>query len=333
MKLASFTVIAQHPKAFSKHIRNLRWATNNSISEEYIFTNKQWGLTSDRPSLKIVEVGGSPFRYYPFWALEAERAFRQLDVDALIISEGDVIYHDNIMSYVEKAINDNVIVMDNDVYDGFRIQKDNQTVYPRLWEGGLILPRKFIEDANAHNIKLFKQVKNKFLIDWMKPYTGHYVYRHPIRFELDHLERYPDWYFDTMIELTLFAFCKQYPVLHACIVSHLPYPEAVHRMYPKIYNGIFDEQVLDKMAEVIKGIKSYNSHLSTSLMDFYLTGVLNEVSPVTEKRWKNSIVGARDKVSRICRHAHEWMTADELSRLKVIDKLCVAPIIPGIKLL
>ena len=309
MKIQSLTIVAQHPKGLDMHLRNIRWAIDGDF-DPYIFTFKAYEF--DYPRVNIVSVSADPIMYYSFWRHDAREAIKESKADVLVISEQDVVYTTKLMPYIERAYDTGCIVIDSEQY-GHNIMKDHKVVYPRLWEGGMIVRTDIIRDAVNKDV-------------WLADFCQCHEVRDAARMDKDHyfiqidkkitLREMADTDFDTrfenFFEFTLYCFLNNIKADKVRLSCHLPFPEGAHRNVPELYTGPITQELLD---ELLTKSGYQPNCIPTTLLMYYLTGVC-DLSPLIRKIWQDSDEWVKQKVRRLMPSAREWMTHEELQKLQ-----------------
>jgi hypothetical protein len=309
MKIQTLTVVAQHPKGLDMHLRNIRWAIDGDF-DPYIFTFKAYEFV--RPGINIVAVAGDPLMYYSFWRHDALEAIRNSTSDVIVISEQDVLYTTKLMPYIDQVHKTGKIVIDSEQY-GHNIMKDHRVVYPRLWEGGLIVRTDVIRDAINKGVWLADFCQCHEVRDMARQDEDHYFIQIDRKISLKEMaDTAIDTRFENFFEFTLYCFLNNIKTEKVRMSSHLPFPEGAHRNVPELYTGPITEEMLDEL--LVKSGYSHNC-IPTTLLMYYLTGVC-ELSPLIRKIWLESDNWNKEKVRRLMPSAREWMTEEELQKLQ-----------------
>jgi len=235
MKIAALTIVAQHPKGIDLHLRNLRWSIDGDFSH-HIFTFEQYGFK--HPGIHFTTVDQDPMLYHSFWRHEALDLVRTTDADVLVISEQDVMYITKLMPYIEKAYNTGTVIIDMEQY-GHNIHKDGKEVYPRLWEGGMIVKADLIREAVLSGVGLADFAQNTEIRQLAAKNKDHYFFQHGGKkvylhemADMSITER-----FENFFEFTLYCFLHDIKTERALLPSHLPFPEGAHRNVPELYTS------------------------------------------------------------------------------------------------
>jgi len=196
MKVTVVTTIAQHSKGYDLHLQNLRWAINPNLI--LVQTFKKWNL-SKHEDVKLIEVDSNPYEFYFFWDHIDLRPYLP-ETDVFLFTEQDILFTRPIRANTQQiypCLESNYLA----IFDkGIKL-------YPRIWEGACFIPKQFIEDAINDGI-LFgsHSKKNHKLYDTVK-YLNTVVAGNSIAIK-DYLSSYK--FFDTLFELSLYCFHKQY---------------------------------------------------------------------------------------------------------------------------
>ena len=299
------TVVGQHPKGFGTHLRNLTWAVGVAFTP-YLITFKGWKI--DHPYL--IEVDANPMDYYHFWGSEVPTLIRSLDADVLIMSESDVFYTEDIRPLIEECHQSGRIFINTGEYGGYAIYNGEKQVYPRLWEGGMILPVKLLQKALADGIGLDIYVINEKIKEKAAEYVGYYFQR---RREMIPLEQLELTNYDTLFEFTLYCFFNGVEVREHNMACHIPFPEMAHRFLPEVYTEPIGQAVCDKFLKEFGAWRIMNWPAIVAL--YYICGAV-EKQPIFNQWWYRAHFWTVERMKQLQEKAPQWMNDEELLRLK-----------------
>lgn len=301
MRLASITMIGQFPHGIDIHTRNLLWSLT---SEDHIFI-----VTLPKIIQEFNLQNTSRITYIPFGnALNYDawinfwQAFPSLIQEYSIypewflFMEQDIWFHERptppnhpqtIRSFLPAGDYRNILL-------------DGQKIHDRVWEGAQIVHRNIVQRACEFGVN-FSFAKKTFLDrddKYEKELGGKIsmsMYNNP----------------DTMDEFNLYcAIVEKTTIEHAVKAIHLRGPESIHRKFPEIYYGATVEE-LTAVQEKVRYLD-----LLTVASCYYVVGLWDKISHLN----LTTSSDIKKEYAKLAKHAHKWLTTEEMSRVENILK-------------
>lgn len=316
MRATIVTTIAQHPKGLDLHLRNLQWALKGLDYEIVINTFQEHNILV--PGCRIIEVDADASQFYYFYD---ELDFTKFDSDVVLAIEQDIFFTEPIAWQAEICMQNCVVTnMESDFYLCL-VNKQQEVVYPRIWEGGTWIPRQLIEMSAGCSYGF----SPKLIIPGNPMYENNinilestYASCRSIQYARPLTEVLARNRVDNLFELTVFGFLHSYP--QRCFgendyeygkhLVHIRGIESLCRDKPNIYND-FDEikTLMDKVA--------YRRWCNNCALMLLLCGI-HDIEAISRwLRYRPNIENINTKIERMLIHGHEWLTNDELKRLKL----------------
>lgn len=313
MKVASISCIAQHGKGLDLHVRNLRWALSGCDYQIYIMTFSGWRFDhAAYPDVKFIEAKFRHiFHHYHFWAESLGRNLLSNSTeDVMVFTESDQLYHQNISDLCRQVHEKKHIILNNEPYHPW-IKKGKQNIYPRLWEGGLIMTGDHVRrEIRDNGISFGADVASPSTFEKLRGLSDEYTMWDK---QLNKVDR--KFAGDNFFELTLRCyFDGLYPeMLDMC--CHFPRGDWFAAFYTDTYLfGMTDEDIRELAGQ-------RNTPFTIFLM--YLCGVLE-----WRREFEQIILKAspqfKKHIEKVGRAAHEWMSPFQLDRFNHIKSLYVS---------
>ena len=297
------TVLGQHPMGLDLHIRNLRWALNEINHRIYIFTSVNHNIDHTLfPDVIFIESECKPNRWHNYWSKEIPTYIRSdCKENLFLFSQLDTIYTDKLQQTV-KTVHENQSIAISKLDHHCPLKIGNQSIYPRIWEGGTLIPRSVLFDAiQTHELRLDKRIYSEWIISKLKDCTDEVLFGKILR-SVRHGDE-----LDTFGELSIYCYLMQVPFMRCLPILHFVALETIHRKYPDCYGPLLTINCLQQFLA--------DGYSAKPVFMYYLTGCY---------RWNNVI----DKfISSLPKHdfwelnvlkksAAEWMSKKQLFRLK-----------------
>lgn len=309
MKVASISVVAQHPRGLDMHVRNLRWALEGTNNQIYIFTQKKWNFNKKLyPDVRFIEANSDdPMKYHPFWRHEIPNAICTLiNEEMLLFSEQDIFYITKLKDHIDNSYKSNKIVVSGTIYHP-PLFCGHVDLYPRVWEGGCIIPSWMIRKAVMNdNITIGNQISSEEMVEWAKKQPDDMI-MHGRQLNQINIGDY----IDTMYEFTLYCYRNAIPITKKVICTHFYPTDRIHRLNPEIYDAALTKEQIDKISIV--------SEVQCCLFAYYVCGVI-KASDALFKSMKYSKIYFRDQVEKLMSEAEEWMLPEEFQRACELTK-------------
>lgn len=308
MKVASLSVIAQFPQVLDLHVRNLRWALAGSDHHIYVFTFANWNFDKARyPDVTFLETPvEDPYDHHHFWRCEIP-AFLGSEVkeDMLSFTEADMFYYRPLLPLIQES--QPHITMNDDLYHG-GLKDNGVEVYPRLWEGGLILNSQIMREAVEAGVSLGPMLCSPEILRRIRALPDHFtVWDQPIN-RWDEAKAT-----DTLMEFTLHCYFRQMPVRRASFTTHF------HPVERVLY---FNR---DKLPAVLTYdlIKTFvwQEHIHRFLFMTYLVGETPYDDGMVSHFVKEDWYWYRRQIELLALHAEEWMPPEAYKRFRHVCSL------------
>lgn len=299
MRIASIFIVGQHPKGLDLHLRNLRWALNRPHTI-YVLTFREWNFDkSDYPDVKFLEIDRPAMEYYNFWGETIPDFIRSLNEDVILLTESDQFFHTQIGAYADSCFDK--ICVGLETY-GWQIYRNQVQVYPRLWECGLLIPRKtFIKHLDL-GVDCSWTNLSETMCQRLKSSQDAYFFGlsgKPVMLN----QADTSVIMDVMGQLTLSCYIEGELAHEIDYLDHLGRPETIHRQNPHLYGQLNRDDL---------PCVPYPGPQTTFM--YYLSGV-TEIFPEMAKFWGDS-KDLMKKIHRIAVRGKEWMTPEQADRLR-----------------
>lgn len=293
MKVTYCSVLAQHPLGLDIHVRNVQWAFPEA--EIHIFTHGAWQL--HHPDIHLHKTTADPWTYYPFWQKKITPFIRCHDADIFVFKQHDMLFHQR------PSING--VVLNNEHYQP-PIKSGEKTVYPYLWEGGLVIPGTLLKEAiETGGIDLGNRVFSPYLLERLK--ADKLLEINGKR--LAAIERGQS--IEHFCQLTLYCFLNQTPIQQQSFICHFHQLEAIHRKFPDLYDRKFDADFLRQLGR--------SANAAQIVFFLRLSQAIKSSSDI------NHVLRNHPKLKTTIRllasHVNEWMSSEQLDEFRKLERL------------
>lgn len=298
MKVASISVIGQHYKGIGMHVRNLRWALEGLDYKIYLFVLKNGNIDySDCDGLTIIERSNENVLKsgYDFWIKEIPDCIKSLQEDVLVFTQQDMFYKKKLKSLV----NLDKIVVNKEGYN-CSITVSDKEVYPRIWEGGLIINKELVIDALNKGITLSKVVKSDYVVTEARKCNLNQIF---FKKRIDCLEVGDQ--LDLLGEFCVYCYLSKVPFVKKDILTHFNSLDMIVKKYPFCYG----EELTEEFLKVLKK----NPNAENPVMMYYISGKY-KINDLLVDFMRNLPKGNFFRLLELNSHCHKWMTDEEYDR-------------------
>ena len=308
MKVSVITTIAQHYKGANLHFANLRWALEGLDYKIYVQTFSEFKIESEE-DLQVINVNKNPDEFYFFWDHTNELLADIIDeTDVFLFMEQDILFTEQPISQIHKCLKKQALMVNMESEYLAIFNSNRKKLYPRMWEGGLFVPKSVIKKAldenitfGSHNFSLFKEASSHYTVN--------------LKRQLITVREYIDTepFFDTLFEFSFFCFCKQFPWIsmtgdlnyeYGKQLVHFRAIEMVVHDDPTIYND------LSRIEMTHRDLENLRSGCCLMLL---LSGA-HERSSIMSKYFRRNALLER-KIEMLLPTAKYWMTPQQWSDL------------------
>jgi hypothetical protein len=316
--ISIYTTVAQHPKGFDLHIRNLHWAFSGFDHIIIVQTFDQYEFKNNE-RVKILSYDGDPRKYFRF--------IEYLDLnlgDIIVLVQQDNIFARKVDPLIQSCSEGIIITWDQGSY--FAIyDRQLRKVYPRIGEISTFMRRDLVEEFKSFDLS-FGCRGNQFTV------TGNLLNRYRATLENHVIQTRPwlnppDSYEglvecchwanrETFFEPFIYSFCEGKPVelLDPHIMLHLQNPERFHREVPETYRSA---QNLLNIRD--RGFARYRRYIPSVALMFLLSGVYSREAAVSLALTMGG-QKFRSELQHLSHKADDWMSDEQLVRLHWANK-------------
>lgn len=292
-------MVGQFPHGIDIHARNLLWSLT---SDDHIFI-----VTLPKIIQEFNLKNTSRITYIPFGSANSYETWvnfwqefpsivkkYSINPEWFLFMEQDIWFHEK----PTPPDNKKTIRSFLPAGDYRNILLNGEKFHDRVWEGAQIVHRDIVHRACESGIN-FSFVKNTFLEK-----CPEYEIKLGGKISMS-MYNIPD----TMDEFNLYcAVVEKTNMEHIVKAIHLRGPECVHRKFPELYQNTTQEN----LNTIQKKIKYLDLLMVVSC--YYVAGVWNDVSHLNLATSKE----IKKEYAKLARHAHKWMTNEEMSRIENI---------------
>lgn len=294
MNIFTWTYSGSYPCGIQLHADNMKWAIN---AQPKVLTHKDNLKNTSYPvieskaeSLKFKNRG----KFYDFWATFPQDVLVNLkqipeyflfsELDIFFIKKPNLSLLDgkSIITYLPKS------------WHYFCVLENGEKVYPRIWEGAMLVPASVVYKALACGVS-FSQKGHTYWKD--KKGVSLMTYKGKIT--------------ETMSDFTLFCYEHQIPVIEEVCAIHVRGPERIHADLPQLYQDVTND--------LIKKYQGYvDIELFNALCLYYICG--ND-QPVESWDWNLQKTPVLPWLLELNQYAEQWMEQGHLTRLRKLISL------------
>lgn len=323
MKVTVITTAAQYFGGIDLHIRNLEWALSEVDYQIIVQTFLSNNLNFTKEKIKLIKYKKNPKFFFPFWDYTSKFLHKTLEeTDVFLFIESDIFFTKKISDEVIECSNKNMII--NKMYDHYFsiCNNKNKIIYPHIWEGACLIPKKFISLALEDGVNLGS--KKSWFIGRESLAKEYYTFYRNKFYNLFDIISSNDFKtknlgsFETLFEFEFYCFINNFPT-NICDSPNCEIGDkVVHFRGADSFVMNFNHKDICLVNSTIKENSIWNNYINNCSFLFFINGELKKDKNLKMCLLKNSNNYFEKKIKMITIHANEWMNKKELEKLNLI---------------